>query len=59
MPEGSKIVNMNNNESTEFNGNEHFKVRIPKSKMNKDIDIAISIRAKARIYPVFFRKNEN
>lgn len=56
MPEGSQIVNMNNNESTEFNGNEHFKVRIPKSKMNKDIDLAISIRAKARIYPVFFGK---
>lgn len=59
LPNESKIVNMNNNETTEFNGDEHFKIKIPKKEINKDIEIAISIVAKAKIYPIFYRKDKN
>ena len=54
LPEGSQITNMSNNSQTAFNGNEHFKVRIPKSKLNQDINAVISIQAKCKIYPVFY-----
>ena len=54
LPEGSQITNMSNNSQTTFNGKEHFKVKIPKSKLNQDVNAVISIQAKCKIYPVFY-----
>lgn len=54
MPNGSKITNMSNNEQSTFNGSEHFKIRIPKSQLNKDIDVTVVLRAKCKNYPVFY-----
>lgn len=59
MPAGSIITNMNNSETNTFDGNSNFKIKIPKSSMNTDINITFAIQASAEIYPVFYRKNAN
>lgn len=59
MPAGSIITNMNNSETNTFDGNSNFKIKIPKSSMNTDINITFTIQASAEIYPVFYRKNAN
>lgn len=56
MPSGSIIANMSNNSQTAFSGNEHFKIRIPKSQMTQDLNIVIALRAKCKTYPVFYGK---
>lgn len=55
LPDGSKITNMSNNEQTTFNGNEHFKIRVPKSVLSQDINVTIALQAKCKTYPVFYR----
>lgn len=57
LPNGSKITNMSNNEQNTFNGNEHFKVRVPKYQMTTDLDITILLQAKCKNYPVFYGKS--
>lgn len=57
LPNGSKITNMSNNEQSTFNGNEHFKVRIPKSQLTTDLNITILLQAKCKNYPVFYGKS--
>ena len=47
---------MSNVEQTTFSGNEHFKVRIPKSSLSSDIDVTIALQAKCKTYPVFYGK---
>lgn len=54
LPNGSKITNMSNIEQTTFSGNEHFKVRIPKSSLSDDINVTIVLQAKCKTYPVFY-----
>lgn len=54
MPDGSKITNMSNEEISLFSGNEHFKIRVPKSKLSSDLDITVLLRAKCKNYPVFY-----
>lgn len=56
LPEGSQITNMSNNIQNTFGGNEHFKVKIPKSQLTKDFDITIALQAKCKEYPVFYGK---
>ena len=54
LPTGTKITNMSDKETTTFTGSEHFKVKIPKNEMNKDINFKLSLRASAETYPIFF-----
>lgn len=56
MPNGSIITDVYGNEKTIFNGNENFKIKIPKSQMRNDININFAIQAKAKTYPVFYGK---
>ena len=56
MPSGAKITNMNNEETNTFDGNSNFKVKIPKTSMNADIDILFTIQASSKIYPIFYGK---
>lgn len=58
MPSGAKITNMNNEETNTFDGNSNFKVKIPKTSMNTDIDILFTIQASSKIYPIFMVKQE-
>ena len=39
---------MSNNEQNTFSGNEHFKVRVPKSQITTDLDITILLQAKCK-----------
>lgn len=59
LPDGSKILNMNNQEQTTFNGNDHFKIMIPTDKILNNIEATISISAKCESYPVFYGKAPN
>lgn len=54
--EGTIITDTSGNIKTTFSGNEEFKVRIPKSKLNKDIKGKISVKAESRTYPIFYGK---
>ena len=54
LPNGSKITNMSNNEQNSFAGSEHFKIKVPKTELNKDIDVTITLQAKCKTYPVFY-----
>lgn len=54
MPDGSKITNMSNEEKNVFSGNEHFKIRVPKSKLTSNLNITVLLRAKCKNYPVFY-----
>lgn len=56
LPSGTKITNMSDKETTTFTGTEHFKVKIPKTEMNKDLNFNLSLTAKAETYPVFYGK---
>ena len=56
LPQGSKILTMNNQEQTTFNGNENFKIAIPINENNKNIEITIGVRAECENYPVFYGK---
>lgn len=57
LPNGGKITNMSNNEQNTFSGNEHFKVRVPKSQITTDLDTTILLQAKCKNYPVFYGKS--
>ena len=54
LPDGGQITNMSNNVQSTFSGSEHFKVRIPKSSFNSDINVVIAFQAKCKTYPVFY-----
>lgn len=54
LPNGSKITNMSNVEKFTFSGNEHFKVRIPKTSLHNEINVLIALQAKCKNYPVFY-----
>ena len=54
LPDGSKIVNMNNKDQTTFGEREHFKIAIPTNKVINNMDITVAVRAKCETYPVFF-----
>lgn len=56
LPTGTKITNMSDKETTTFTGNEHFKVKILKTEMNKDLNFKLSLKAKAETFPVYFGK---
>ena len=46
FPEGTLIVDEEDNINTLFNSNEKFKIKIPKAKMDKDIKGTINIETK-------------
>lgn len=56
MPSGALITNTSGTQKTTFTGKENFKIKIPVSKMNSDVNIAFRIKGKAETYPVFYGK---
>lgn len=59
FPEGSYIADLSGNAKTTFNGNEHFKVVVPKDKILDNFDGKISLNGKVKSYPVFFGQSPN
>ena len=54
MPSGGYIADINNNPKTSFNGNERFKVLIPKSRLVSDINTTITVQSSCETYPIFY-----
>lgn len=54
LPNGCYITDSNGNRKTSFNNTEDFKLMIPKSSMDRDINTSISIKGRCKTYPVFF-----
>ena len=59
FPEGSYIADLSGNAKTTFNGNEHFKVVVPKDKILDNFDGKILLNGKVKSYPVFFGQSPN
>ncbi len=59
LPKNSIIVNSTGTQTDNFNGSEDFFVKIPKSSMDKDIDLIINLQGKCKNYPIFFGKSPN
>lgn len=54
FPEGTKIVDENGEERTNFTENEEFIVVIDKEKIVEDIEGTIRISAKCKTYPIYY-----
>lgn len=54
LPTDSYITDSNGNRKTSFNNTEDFKLMIPKSSMDRDINSSISIKGRCKTYPVFY-----
>ncbi|MDD7023223.1 MAG: SpaA isopeptide-forming pilin-related protein [Aeromonadales bacterium] len=57
--EGIKIVDLNNNEKSEFESNEEFKILIPISELKQDGEFKINVQASVNTKPVFYGKAAN
>lgn len=58
-PEGTKIVDENNNAKTTFNKGDKFKVLVPRRNITQDINVEFSISGQCEVYPVLFGKAPN
>ena len=56
FPEGSYISDLNNTAKTEFSGEEHFKILIPKEKILDNFEGKIDVTGSIKTYPVYFGK---
>ena len=54
--EGTKIANLQNQERSEFNSSEKFKILIPIDKLNQSGQFKINIETQMETKPVFFGK---
>lgn len=54
FPEGSKIVDLSNQEKTNFQAGENFKLLIPIQEVKADIQGEIYIQGEGRTYPIFY-----
>ena len=59
FPEGSYIADLSGNAKNTFNGEEHFKVLVPKNKILDNFDGKILLSGKVKSYPVFFGQSPN
>lgn len=57
--EGVKITDENNNEKTEFNSNEKFKILIPVTNITKDGNFTISVCGEVATKPVLYGKSQD
>lgn len=59
LPEGTKIVDLNNNEKNSFAYNEKFKVIIPIKNVSKDGDFTIKAQGQVKTKPVLYGASGN
>lgn len=57
--EGIKVTDLNNNEKTEFNYNEKFKILIPVKNITLDGDLSINAYGKVATKPVLYGKSRD
>lgn len=58
-PEGTKLVDVNNNEKNNFAEGEHFKIIVPRNKIMSDLKIDFILRANVKSFPVFYSEAPN
>jgi len=56
LTNGEILTDVNGNIKTEFNSNEKFKIKIPKSNLSSDKNIDIEIESNLKNYPMFYGK---
>ena len=56
QPNGTKITNLENQEKSEFNSNEKFKISIPISSLEKSGQFKIKIQTQMETKPIFYGK---
>ena len=60
-PKGTKVTDINNNERTNFNKGENFKVLVPRENIKDEITVQFTLSGQCETYPILFGKapNEN
>lgn len=58
-PEGTFISDENNNQKTQFNKGDTFKVLVPRNKITDTIGVQISFDGSCKVYPILFGKAPN
>lgn len=58
-PEGTKLVDVNNNEKNNFAEGEHFKIIVPRNKIMSELKIDFILRANVKSFPVFYSEAPN
>lgn len=58
-PEGTIVTNSNNNVKEYFGKGEHFKIMVPRNKIDKDINVQYSIAGQCETYPILYGKAPN
>lgn len=55
-PEGTKVTDINNNERTNFNKGENFKVLVPRENIKEEITVQFTLSGQCETYPILFGK---
>ena len=58
-PEGTKVTDINNNERTNFNKGENFKVLVPRENIKDEITVQFTLSGQCETYPILFGKAPN
>ena len=55
-PNGTKVTDVNNNEKTNFNKGENFKVLVPRENIKDEITVQFTLSGQCETYPILFGK---
>ena len=60
-PTGTKVTDINNNERTNFDKGENFKILVPRENIKDEITVQFTLSGQCETYPILFGKapNEN
>ena len=58
-PKGTKVTDINNNERTNFNKGENFKVLVPRENIKDEITVQFTLSGQCETYPILFGKAPN
>lgn len=59
FPEGTKVVDIDNNEKTTFESSENFKILIPLKNIEQDGSFNINVSGQVKTKPIFYGKSSN
>lgn len=58
-PTGTKVTDINNNERTNFDKEENFKVLVPRENIKDEITVQFTLSGQCETYPILFGKAPN
>lgn len=58
-PTGTKVTDVNNNERTNFDKGENFKVLVPRENIKDEITVQFTLSGQCETYPILFGKAPN